>query len=65
MRERRVGETDAVVRGVEDSVETLQERLTVDKVEALAAGSADRANDQVDVVSDASDGRVESALYVI
>ena len=61
-RERRVGNPDAAVGGVEDRVEALEEGHAVDEVEALAAGRADRADDEVHAVRVAPDGRVQRAL---
>lgn len=62
LSEGRVRESYTTVGRVENGVEALQERLSVDEVEALARGSANRTNDEVDVVSIASDRGVESTL---
>ena len=61
-RERGVRDPDAAVGCVEDRVEALEEGHAVDEVEALAAGRADRADDEVHAVRVATDGRVQRAL---
>ena len=46
---------------VEDGVETLEERVPVDEVEALAGVAADIAHDEVDVVGGAADRAIQRA----
>lgn len=53
------GESDAGVGGIVHEVETLEPRQTVDEVETLAGGGAEVTDNQVDVTSLATDGRVE------
>ena len=53
------GETDAGVRGVEDAVEALDERLAVDKVKTLSRRRAEVVHDRVDRAAGAADVSVE------
>ena len=52
-------EADLRVGGIEDGVESLEERVAVDEVEALAGVAADVADDEVDVVRRAADRAVQ------
>ena len=60
--EGRGREADALVGGVEDTVETLEEDLAIDEIETLAGGGADVVNDEVDGAGAATDGGVQGAL---
>lgn len=70
------GETDALVGGIEDGVETLEEGVAVDEVETLARVRAEVVDDEVDGAGGATDvgvqrageelsvgGQLESSLY--
>ena len=60
--ELRRGEANLVVRGVEHGEVALEEAEAVNKVEALARLRADVAHDEEDLVTLATDERVERAL---
>ena len=60
--ELRRGEANLVVRGVEHGEVALEEAEAVNKVEALARLRADVAHDEEDLVTLATNERVERAL---
>lgn len=57
-------QTDPLVGGVEDGVETLKEGLAVDEVKTLAGGGADVIHDKVHAVGIATNSSVEVTLHV-
>ena len=63
-RGRKLGlrNTNAAVRAVEHGVETLEEGLTVDEVEALATVSPYVSDDEVNAVRVSPDRTVERTL---
>lgn len=56
------GQTEPLVRGVVDRVETLEEGQTVDEVETLAAVGAEVTNDEVDTAGAATNSSVQVTL---
>ena len=59
---RRRRETDALVGGVEDRVEALQEGHAANEIKALTRRRANRVHDEVHVVHGAADRSVERPL---
>lgn len=57
-------QTDPLVGGVEDGVETLKEGLAVDEVETLAGVSAEVTDDEVHAVGIATNSSVEVTLQI-
>lgn len=53
------GKANATIRNVENRVETLEECIPVDKVEAFSTGGAQVSDNQVDIVRCTADGSVE------
>ena len=62
IRELRRREANLRVGDVVDVVEPLEERVAVDKVEALARGRAERVDDEIHAVRVPADRGVERAL---
>lgn len=56
------GQTEPLVRGVVDRVETLEEGQTVDEVETLAAVGAEVTDDEVDTAGAATNSSVQVTL---
>jgi hypothetical protein len=60
-RVRGCSKTDTVVGGIEHRVETLKESVTVDEVETLTTGGANRVDDEVDVAGGTTNIGVKGA----
>lgn len=60
--ERRVCDADTAVLRVEDGIEALHERLSVDEIQTVSRVGAEVADDEVYLIRVPTDQGVESAL---
>ena len=61
VRERGSGQSDLIIGGVKDGIEALQECVTINEIKTLTTGATNIANNQVNIVSRATDFCVKRA----